>query len=113
MEFKDDFDKSEHLERKMEKPGKQKVEGPGVTDSLAESKELGQSKLRETSQESLTRSKKVKMEHRTAEWQSNYVSALSEYDKTQYGTIIARNKRLRDEMKVIVVALENIIVNEK
>lgn len=113
MEFEDDFGEAEAVKDQQPKNDLEKVEGPEKRPEVDPSKLLEESKKRDTRKEILNRAKKVKMEDRTAEWQSNYVSVLTDYEKGQYGTILARNKRLRDEMKVIVTAVQNVIVNEK
>lgn len=63
--------------------------------------------------ERLQSAKKVKAAQRTAEWQSAYLAILNSNDKQNYTVLISKNKKLKEELKAIVAATEQVIIKEK
>lgn len=63
--------------------------------------------------ERLHSARKTKMSDRTTEWQASYLGLLKPDEKQNYNTLIAKNKKLKEELKAIVSATEQVIIKEK
>jgi hypothetical protein len=67
----------------------------------------------EKHKELLIEAKRTKMADRRADWVAKYEALLNPTEKNQYSTLIAKNKKLKDELKAIVAATEQVIIKEK
>jgi hypothetical protein len=63
--------------------------------------------------ERLHSARKTKMSDRTAEWQTSYLGLLKPNEKQNYQVLVAKNKKLKEELKAIVTATEHVIIKEK
>lgn len=54
-----------------------------------------------------------RLEERSEVWAASYVESLSADTKETYGKLVARNKRLKQELEAIVDATQQVIVKEK